>query len=420
MSSEPGKEPRSEAPASSTPPQAASPPAHPPGPLTRWLLRLWVSPEATPTDRRAACGTLEGTVSIVVNTLLFALKLVLGLLTSSVALIADGAHSLSDSLTSVVVIVAAKVSRRPPDAEHPFGHGRAEAIATVAIAVLLAAAGLEFGKVSVGRILHPEPVSAPSWVMLLVVGTMVVKEWLTRFALALASESGNKSVEADAWHHRSDVLSTALVAVGMLGSSWGFPRLDGIMGVGVSVVLLKVGYDIIGGAVDSLLGRAPSQEEIAAVRHRALAVKGVRGVHDVVIHSYGERRFVSLHIETTDALSAAEVHTIAERVEDAVAPDGHGSIAVHMDPIDTGHPAYARLRGIVTSSVEAEEAVASFHDLRVVGGEGRFNVVFDLSLEAAGATEEEQEAIVGRLRAAIRETYPEAGVVIEIDPPYTY
>jgi len=356
-------------------------------------------------------------VSIALNVVLFALKLVLGLLTSSVALIADGAHSLSDSLTSVVVIVGARVARRPPDARHPFGHGRAEAIATLAIAVLLAAAGLEFGKASVARILEPEPVQAPAWVMVLVVGTMIVKEWLTRFALSLAKLSGSKAVEADAWHHRSDVLSTALVAVGMLGSAWGLPWLDGVMGLGVSVVLLKVGYDIVGSAVDSLLGEAPSKQEVAAVRRTAAAVAGVQGVHDVVIHRYGERRFVSLHVETSDALSAAETHEIAEQVEYAVAPDGHGSVAVHVDPINKDHPAYARLHQVVAAAVEAEQAAQSFHDLRIVGGPQRFNAVFDVCL---GSSEQADAGLSERLRAAVRAEFPEAGVVIEIDPPYSY
>ena len=390
------------------------------GPLTRCLVRRWGTPPGDgprPVEIRSAYGVLEGWVSVVVNTLLFAIKLVLGLLTGSIALMADAAHTLSDSVTSAIVIVGARMSRRPPDAEHPYGHGRAEAIATLAIAMLLAVAGVEFGKASIERVWSPSPVTAPPWAMATLIVTMVIKEWLSRFALALSRATGNQSLEADAWHHRSDVFATGLVVVGMVAGSYGLTWLDGVMGIGVSVLLVKIGFDVIRGAIDTLLGGRPSPEEVREVHRLAREVDGVRGVHDVVIHRYGDLRFVSLHVETRDDLTALALHDIAERVEARVATDGHGSVSVHVDPINTDHPAYASLEALLRRAVAADPDLAAFHDLRVVGEGERFNVVFDLNVLPGCLDPERARA---RLVEAIRREHPGARVVAEIDPPYAY
>ncbi len=387
------------------------------GPITGLLVRTFAAQPKDAADRRAAYGQLEGWVSIVLNTALFAFKLVLGLVSGSISVMADAAHTLSDSVTSGVVIVAARVARRPPDREHPFGHGRAEAVATVAIAVLLAAAGLEFGKASVERLLSPSPTTGSWWVAAGLALSVLVKEWMCRFAQALARRSGNEALAADAWHHRSDALSTILVVFAVIGSRWGWTWLDGVMGLGVSVMLVKVGYDVVKGAVDTLLGSRPTPAELAEVRRQAMEVEGVEGVHDVVIHRYGETRFVSLHIETTDKLSPLAIHDLAEAVEARVATGGHGSVAVHMDPVDRDHPEYAAVRALVEAQVAQDPGVESFHDLRLIGGPQRFNVVLDLSLKAGCSA---RESCTEGLRRAIQSRYPAVDVIIEVDPLYSY
>jgi cation diffusion facilitator family transporter len=389
------------------------------GPVTRALVRRFVEPPGRtldPAARRAAAGILEGWVSIVLNTVLFAVKLALGLLTASVALVADAAHTLSDSVTSIVVVVGARVARRPPDAEHPFGHGRAEAIAAVAIAVLLAVAGLEFGRTSVERLWHPAPLFIPWWAVGVVAATIVVKEWLSRFAAALARWSGNRAVEADAWHHRSDVFATALVVVAMIGGRYGLDRLDGVMGLGVSLLLAKVSWNIVRGAVDPLLGEPPAPTEVAEIRRQALDVEGVRGVHDIVVHRYGSLRFVSLHVEIPHDLDSLRMHAVAEEVEHRIAPDGHGSIAVHVDPIDTGHPAYDRVRALLARAVADDPDASGFHDMRIVGGADRFAVVVDVTLRPSRPAAD----LPGRLQRALHAEFPDTRLVVEIDPPYAY
>jgi len=390
------------------------------GPITRFLVRRF-TPEGTRrlagAERRAAYGLLEGYVSIVLNTLLFGIKGFLGWSTGSIALIADAVHTLSDSVTSAIVIVGSYVSRRPADKEHPFGHGRAEQVATVIIAVLLGVAAIEFGKASIERIMSPLPVTAPAWAILVICGTIILKEWLSRFAHALAMKSGNSSLEADFWHHRSDVYATVLVVVAMLAGSLGYHTVDGVMGIGVSLFILKVAYDIAVAAVSPLVGQAPDPKEVLEVKRAALSVPGVRGVHDVVIHQYGDARFVSLHVEVSNTLTSDEMHRVSQVVEDGVSKGRHGSVCVHADPVNDAHPLYHKVLGIVSGLVQQDPDLDSFHDLRIVGQDENMNVVFDLK-SADGCQDE--EAAVQRIRDELARQLPGAGVVVEVEPRYSY
>jgi len=390
------------------------------GSVTRRLVRRMAGKDDDELDRAersVAYSLVEGYVSVVANLALFGVKLALGLIAGSIALIADAVHTASDSLTSVVVIVSAYIARKPPDAKHPYGHGRIEYVAAVVIALLLGIAGFEFARESFARVLTPKPLSA-SWVIIGVVAlTAGAKEWLARYAARLADRSGNRALAADAWHHRSDALATVLVAGGMVGARFGLPWLDGVAGIGVSLLLFKVAYDIARDAVDSLLGRAPSPEEIDEVKRRAHSVEGVRGVHDVVIHQYGARRFISLHVETSAAPSGVDLHQIAEGVEVEVAQSGHGSVCVHVDPVDRDHPAYQTVHAAVTAAVSDDHDLISFHDLRLVGDADRFTAVLDVKCEP-GCTDLTKPR--RHIEAAIQAHYPRATVVVELEPVYSY
>lgn len=388
------------------------------GPLTRWLVKVFKADSEDTQRRRSTYASLEGWVSIVVNTVLFVIKLVLGLVSGSIALIADAIHTFSDSLTSVVVIVSARVARRPPDQEHPFGHGRVESIATVTCAALLGVTAFEFIKSSIERILSGAEIHL-SWLIIgLVLATVVPKEWLARFARALGRASGNSTLEAEFWHHRSDVLSTFVVIVGMIGGYFGLTWLDGLMGLVVSLLLGKVAYDIARSAIDSLLGKAPSSGEIKSLRRQVLDVDGVRGVHDIVVHRYGETRFISLHVETTSELDATSLHDLAEAVERQVDSGHHGSVCVHVDPINRDHPDYEEIKSLIDQVIADDRCAEGHHDLRLVGSETDYTIVFDVTLlpDCPHDEEETRHRLVDVLRSETRAQ----DVVVEIEPRYSY
>jgi len=384
------------------------------GPLTGWLVRTFIERGREPLseeERSPAYGLLEGYISVVVNAALFALKLGLGLLTGSIALVADAVHTLADCVTSVVIIAGSYIARRPPDADHPYGHGRAESVAAVVVAVLLATAGVEFARTSVERILDPQPVQASWLVVGVILSTAAAKEWLARFAGALSRASGNTALQADAWHHRSDVLATVMVAGGMIAGRYGVPVVDGVMGVVISLLLLKVALDVGRRAFDVLLGRAPSLEELAEVKRRALQVEGVLGVHNIMVHHYGPVRFTSLHVEISDDLSAMDVHGMTHRVEEAVAGD-RGAAVVHMDPVNLDHPLKTRIEVLIREAAEREPLVESWSDLRMLGSRDQVNVTFNV--RSAVPKGDELDGARRRLGEAIREEFPRARVSVEL------
>jgi cation diffusion facilitator family transporter len=386
-------------------------------PISRVLISTVDGRVEEASERRHAYGILEGWVGLVLNGVLFAIKLTLGLMVGSVSLIADAVHTAADSITSAVLIVSSRIARRPADREHPFGHGRVESVAAVVIAVLLGVAGIEFLQSSIERIVHPEPIEAGWWVVGVVVALAAVKEWNSRFALALAHRSGSAAIAADAWHHRSDVFATLLVAVGITGAKLGVPILDGAMGIGVSLVILWTAVQLARESVNPLIGSAPTPEEVEEVARTARAIDGVVGVHDIVIHHYGDVRVVSLHIETSDKETALRLHTVAEMVQDGVSGGRKGHVVVHVDPINRDHPRYEEAQTAMQRIVASDPRLRSFHDLRIVGEEERFNVILDVVVAPDVADEGEVRDAVA---AALRQESGAAAVVVHVEPLFAY
>ncbi len=386
--------------------------------LTKWLVRAFVSkPQAIGDVRtRAGYGVLEGTVSIVVNLALFAVKLVPGIMIGSISLIADAVHSLGDVLSSGVVIWGFRASAKPSDSEHPFGHGRVEAVATLVIGILLFVVAWEFAQNSVIRLLSPRPVAASAWLLAILLLTVVLKEWLTRFARTLAATIGSSALEADSWHHRSDVFATLVVVVSLLAARFGFHFVDAVGGLAVSGFIAAAGYRLTRDAVSPLVGEAPSPELVREIRETALGVVEVDEVHDVIVHAYGGLLVTSLHAEVSSDLDLTRGHDVAEAVETALNQRFGGWSVVHIDPVNRLHPLYGEVQSFLRETVPALGGGARFHDLRIVGGADPCYVIVDLATDA-----ESGPNVAARLRGVVIERFPQvAKVVVNLPPGYVY
>lgn len=366
-------------------------------------------------ERRAA-GLLEGWVSIAVNLVVGVVKLVAGLAIGSISLVADAVHSFSDLVTSGVVIWGFSAAARPSDREHPFGHGRLESVAALVIAVLLLVAALEFAMASVRRLLAPQAVTA-SWTLLAVlVVTVIAKEWLARFALRLGRKIDSTALRADAWHHRSDVLATAVVIVALVGARFGITWLDGAAGLVVAGALGWTGVTLVKESADPLIGTAPSPGLVEEIKVVALAVPGVDAVHDVIVHRYGGLLVTSLHIEVSAEHDTMACHELAERVEEAVMGRFGGWAVVHVDPVDRAHPLYPAIAAFLAQRLGGGPESASFHDLRIVGRQAPCYVIFDLK-----AAPEESERLQEQLVHELKESFPQvAKVMVNREPRYVY
>jgi cation diffusion facilitator family transporter len=387
--------------------------------LNRWLIRRFVGPGSPEEDPalRHRFGLLEGWSGVLVNALLFLVKGGLWLASGSIALLADAIHTLADMATSLVVIYGFRLAGKPSDEEHPFGHGRAEAVATLIVAVLLIVAGVEFFRSSVERLAHPVVLNV-SWTMVgILAATLVLKEWLARFSRQLARMIGSDALEADFWHHRTDSIATVLVIAGFVLSRYDLQWVDPIAGIGVSIIVAWTGFDIGRRAVSGLLGEAPTEEEVEAIRQQAMQVEGVKGVHDVIVHKYGDMRIISLHIEVSSNLDPLTLHGISDEVERRVSGDRHGTVVVHVDPLNENHPEYERIKKVVEEVVGGDPRCHSFHDLRLVGRGDDLHILFDVALWKP-LSDAERRSLQADLLKRLKEKLPKIRAVFQMEPVY--
>jgi len=385
--------------------------------VTEAFVRRFVAEHSKVLDARvrARYGMLEGWLSVAVNSVLFAVKLVVGLMLNSIAIIADAVHTFSDTLTSAIVIISFRISGKPADEDHPYGHGRAEYIATLVIAVLLFVTGIEFIRSGIERLLDPVTFEM-SWPMLVIIGlTVLVKEALGQVSKQMGEMIDSRALEADFWHHRSDAISSLVVLAAMVATPLGFPWMDAAAAILVSFFLFYTGYDLARDAADSLLGQAPDAEFVKIIRDTAGRVPGVLGAHDIVVHSYGQNRFVGMHIEIDAEVPPMEAHDITDRVENLIHRELGAHCTVHYDPIQVRDPRVRELRQYLSKLNEEHEHLSGFHDVRILDSREFHYILFDMAT-AIDPGSEEIRALKTEIRNHIGEKYPDFTVKINITP----
>ena len=276
-------------------------------------------------DQHSKLGYREGLVSVILNLLLFVLKYYAGIASASLALIADAWHTLSDSLTSLVVILGIKLSSKKPDKEHPFGHGRWEQI--------LALVGVEFMKDAIAKLRGHEAADFGWLAYLATVASIVLKEGLARYAFYIARKTGNAAVKADGWHHRSDALSSLMVLAGLFLSPY-FWWIDSVLGMLISFMLFYAAYGIIREAVNKILGEEPSEEVIGKVEQIVKAEMGnVAYPHHYHIHHYGDHIEFTFHIKVPGEETVEEAHRKATLIEMQIKTELKIDATIHIEPL---------------------------------------------------------------------------------------
>ncbi|HON86891.1 MAG TPA: cation diffusion facilitator family transporter [Bacillota bacterium] len=305
--------------------------------LTAYLVKRFTN-QPDPTARaeepqiRAEYAYLEAIVSIIGNLALAVIKIVFGLATNSISLLADAIHTASDVVTSLVVLVGFRISEMPADEQHPFGHGRVEFLSTLAVAGLLTYAGIRFGISSYSRFVDKVPVKGSIAVATVMLAGALFKEWMTRFALYLGEKADADALIADAWHHRTDAIASSLVAVAMVVSMYGYHWVDAVLGIAVSALIVYTGIELAVSSCSKLIGEGPSKELESKIADVIQGYPQVKGFHDVMVHDYGDRKSVSLHILMDDDLSLVESHDLATKVENALKNAIRGDVVVHFEP----------------------------------------------------------------------------------------
>ena len=273
-----------------------------------------------------------GWISILVNVLLFGLKYWAGIASGSVAIIADAWHTLSDSITSVIVVISVWIASRPPDEEHPFGHGRAEILASTIIGVLLAVIAVEFCIESVQRLVQQEAANYGTLAIAITALSVLAKEGLARYSIIIGKKTGSRSLKADAWHHRSDAISSVVILAGIFLNKFIW-WIDGAMGILVGLLILHAAYGILKDVFNAFLGEKPDKQILKKIndictKHYESAVYP----HHIHVHHYGEHTEMTLHIKLDKNLSLEGAHNITSMIEDEIRTELGIEATIHTEP----------------------------------------------------------------------------------------
>jgi len=282
---------------------------------------------------KTKAGYVEGTLSVILNTALFALKIWVSIISGSVALAADAWHTLSDSISSIVVVITAKLASRKADKEHPFGHGRWEQIASLFIAFILGMIAVGFLETAVREFIDHEKVEYGKAAIIVTIISIVVKELLAQYAFYLGRKTNNSSVKADGWHHRSDALSSVVVLIGILFAKQ-FWWIDSVLGIVIALMLLHAAVVILREAITKILGEEPDQNLIDEITNEIQKVHPEDlCIHHIHIHNYISHKELTFHIRLNKNLSIGTGHKIASEIEKAIMEKFEMSTTIHVEPL---------------------------------------------------------------------------------------
>ncbi|UCG69200.1 MAG: cation-efflux pump [Thermoplasmata archaeon] len=367
---------------------------------------------------RVKYAYLEACVSIVGNSLLFVIKLLLGILINSIALITDAFHTLSDTGSSIVIILGFKASSKHPDEEHPFGHGRFEYIVTLVIAVLLFIAGFEFILQSVERLRDEVVISKSQYLWLigiLVILSSLAKEAMARFSIKLGKKIDSPALIADAWHHRTDALTSVAVGIAIIGAYYDLHILDPIFGLVVAILIIYTAITLFRYSSDTLVGKSPDKDTIESIASAAHSVNGVCGTHKIHVHDYGTTKIVSLHVEVECDITAEKAHEIAQAVEDRITDSTKSSTIVHIDPSKEPQINTDEIEKVVREALEKNEDVLFYHKVKITssGEESRIDmhIVVDSDMSVS-----ESHDLTHNLKKLLGEEFPKCKVNTHIEP----
>ena len=351
--------------------------------MTKLLLRLFIKDYQNTEDPavRGACGKLAGIVGIVCNLLLFAGKLLAGTLSGSVSITADAVNNLSDASSSLVTLLGFKMAERPADAEHPYGHARMEYLSGLLVAILILIIGVELGKSSIQKILHPEAVEFSVLTLCILVGSILMKLWMCLFCRKLGKRIQSTTLEATAADSRNDVITTAAVLLGCLAGHFFHWRIDGWAGALVAVFILASGWSIAKETISPLLGKQADPELVQRISRLVLSHEKILGIHDLMVHDYGPGQcFASVHAEMDMHEDPLMCHDILDDIERDAMRELRVHLVIHYDPIVTDDDELNHMRTLVQKELAAIDPQLSMHDFRMVRGPQHTNLIFDLAV----------------------------------------
>lgn len=366
---------------------------------------------------RDSYGKLAGIVGIISNGILCAMKIIIGLISGSIAIVADGINNLADASSSIITLIGFKLSALPEDEEHPYGHARIEYLAGTAVSIMIILVGFELGKSSIDKILHPAPLDFSPVVVIVLLLAIAVKIWQALFNIKTGKRIDSLALIATGADSRNDVISTVVVLIGILIGHFSGLQLDGYFGIAVALFILWSGISLVKETVSPLLGEAPDPDLVKSIEDMAFSFDGVLGIHDLVVHNYGPGKiFASIHIEVDSQVDVMISHDLVDNIEKTISRDLNILLTAHMDPVNIKDPRREPLKEIIERTISNIDGALSFHDLRIIPGNTHTNVVFDVVLHPQ--CEISKNDISSALIDAVHKFDPTFECVPEFDTSY--
>lgn len=346
-----------------------------------FLFKIFIKDKDNAKDAnvRNSYGVFAGIVGIILNFLLFAFKLLAGIVTGSVGIAADALNNLSDSGSSIITLVGFKMSGRPADHDHPFGHGRGEYISGLFVAFLILLMGVELAKVSVGKIITPVLIEFSTLSVIILICSILVKLWMYFFNTKIAEKIESNSLKATAKDSISDCLATSGILIGVLVAAAFELKIDGYIGLVMSLFIMYAGYKTVKEAISPLLGVAPDKKLVARIEKTIMSCDEIIGMHDLVIHNYGPSRFMmSVHAEVSADCDILKIHDRIDLVEKTLGEKFGCDAVIHIDPIETDNQLITQTKRLVEQIAKDIDERITIHDFRMVSGDTHTNVIFDM------------------------------------------
>ncbi len=385
--------------------------------MTQFIIRKFI-PDAENVKYaqvRERYGIVSGIVGLLCNLFLFAVKLCIGLATASISVAADAVNNLSDGLSSLISVIGFKLAGKAPDSKHPFGYGRTEYLAGLAVAFLIGLVGIEFAKSSIERILHPSPILFSPVLLVILALSMLVKLWMGAFNRELGHRIDSPVLLAAMQDSINDVVTTTVVLVGMAASRFTDVPIDGYVGLIVAAFILWSGIGIARDTLNPLIGQAADPDIAQNIESIVLEFNGIIGVHDLIVHNYGAGKFLaSLHAEVPDTANFVAIHEVVDEAEKEVWKRTGVFLVIHMDPISVNDARVDHFRTLADAVITRVDSRLTMHDFRVVDGDRQINLIFDVvaPFEYQG---EKRTTLLRDIRKGLRARDKRFNAVITVD-----
>lgn len=387
--------------------------------ISEFLVRKFVKNYETIEDEktRNAYIYLGSIVGIICNLILSIIKITVGVISSSVSIMADGFNNLSDMASSLITMVGIKLANMPADKEHPFGHGRMEYLSALVVAFMVMLVGAQFIKSSVDRILNPTKVSFEMIPFILLLISLILKLWLSRFNKYVGEKINSSALKAASVDALGDVFTSSCVIISFVASKFTTIPIDGYVGVLVSLAILYAGYSLVKDTISPLLGEAPDEELVKAIKQGVLSYDNIIGVHDLIIHNYGVGKcMASIHAEIPSNIDLVTIHEIIDTAEREISQKLNIYLVIHMDPMCIHDEKINAIKGDVQKILFKYEQIKSMHDFRITEGKNQTNIIFDIEVNFDEVnTVEKEEELRKNLEKDIKKLNPLYNCIITID-----